>query len=96
MGTAGASLKLVDLMMFAAASKTLFLELVHADRREGCGAVMLAGLVVNLVDGHRCVDHLRLDYLPLDKWLDDFVHMTVGLFVSAPSATEHQGRGWTY
>jgi len=49
------------------------LELVHGHCREGGGAVVARGLVVDFVDGYGGVDDLGLDGLLLDDGLDCFV-----------------------
>lgn len=53
----GAALKGTVALGASSQSTTLLLEFFHRHGRESGGAVVLGLLVVDLVDGHRGVDH---------------------------------------
>ena len=85
MGTtdgAGLTLETVVTLLAASQDTTLLLKVGHGDGRKSRGAVVLSGVVVNLVDGDSGVDNVRLDGLLVDDGLDGLVDVVVDVLTA--------------
>jgi hypothetical protein len=79
---AGLTLESIVTLLTTSQDTTLLLEVGHADSGEGRGAVVLSGIVVNLVDGDGGVDNVGLNRLLVDNGLDGLVDVVVDVLAA--------------
>jgi len=78
--TLGATLECVSTLSSTTQNATLFLEIGHADWREGSSAVMLSLVMVHLMYRNSGVDDVGLDYFLVKNWLDGLVNVVMNMF----------------
>jgi len=71
------ALETVVTLLTAAENTALLLEVVHADRGQRGGCMVLGGVVVNLMNGHSGVHNVGLDNLLVHDWLNGLMHVVV-------------------
>jgi len=74
--------EVVVTLLTASEGAALLLEVIDANRWQRRCRVVLRGIVVHLVNWHSCVDHMRLNSLLLNHWLDILVNVVVNMLAS--------------